>query len=68
MDGWPSQTLFNYDYQIINLSDREFEFIQACDQNKTQNRTIGQILTEITLDLATVRTMQKQGLIILTKC
>ncbi len=26
MDGWPSRCLFNYDYQIIKLSEAEFEF------------------------------------------
>lgn len=66
MDGWPSKCLFNYDYQIINLSDAEFAFIQECDRNSDSQRTVQQILGQIVLDLDVVRSLQKQQLIILT--
>lgn len=64
MDGWASRCLFNYDYQIINLSEAEFEFIQACEAGAA-TRTVGEILSEVKLNLASVRSLLAQGLIIL---
>ncbi len=66
MDGWPSKCLFNYDYQIINLSEQEFEFMQACDANSTQQRTVGEVLVGIKLGLEGVRSLLNQQLIVLT--
>lgn len=65
MDGWESRCLFNYDYQIINLSEAEFAFIKACDANQ-QQRTVKEILAEVPLSIDTVRNLQKQQLILLT--
>jgi len=66
MDGWPSKCLFNYDYQIINLSDAEFQFIQACEVNSNERKTVGEILAEIDLDLPGVRSLLNQQLIMLS--
>ena len=67
MEGWPSQCLFNYDYQIINLSDAEFAFLQACDENSSQQRTVAEILRDVELGLDGVRSLQQQQLIILSR-
>ncbi|MFP4123801.1 MAG: class I SAM-dependent methyltransferase [Coleofasciculus sp.] len=67
MEGWPSQCLFNYDYQIINLSDTEFAFLQACDENSSQQRTVAEILRDVELGLDGVRSLQQQQLIILSR-
>ncbi|MEQ8975868.1 MAG: class I SAM-dependent methyltransferase [Coleofasciculus sp. C1-SOL-03] len=67
MEGWPSQCLFNYDYQIINLSDAEFAFLQACDENSNQQRTVAEILKDVELGLDGVRSLQQQQLIILSE-
>jgi hypothetical protein len=74
MDGWPNKCLFNYDYQIINLSEEEFEFLQACDENSTEPallakgraRTVGEILKGVQLEMEGVRSLLKQQLIMLT--
>lgn len=66
MDGWPSQCVFNYDYQIVNLSDKEFQFLQACDANSAEYRSVKQILSEINLGLEGVRSLLNQQLIMLT--
>ena len=74
MDGWPNKCLFNYDYQIINLSEAEFEFLQACDDNSTEPaplakggaRTVGEILNGVQLGMEGVRSLLKQQLIMLT--
>ena len=66
MDGWPSQCVFNYDYQIVNLSDKEFQFLQACDANSVESRSVRQILSEVNLGLEGVRSLLNQQLIMLT--
>ncbi|MFB2879970.1 class I SAM-dependent methyltransferase [Floridanema aerugineum] len=66
MDGWPSKCLFNYDYQIVNLTEPEFQFLQACDNNTDKQQTLSEILTGIDLSLDKVRSQIQQQLIILT--
>jgi len=71
MNGWPSQSLLDYDYQLINLSEAEFEFLQACDANSTppdqgETKTVGEILSGVQLGLEEVRSLLKQQLILLT--
>jgi hypothetical protein len=65
MDGWPSQHLFSYDYQLVHLSDPEFQFMQACDANA--QRSVQALLAEVPLTLAQVRALQAQQLILLSQ-
>ncbi|MEH1934067.1 MAG: class I SAM-dependent methyltransferase [Nostoc sp.] len=62
IEGFPSQCFFNYDYQIVNLSVAEFEFMQKCDTNST----VAEILASVQLGLDGVRTLLQQQLILLT--
>ncbi|BBD69948.1 type 11 methyltransferase [Nostoc commune NIES-4072] len=62
LEGFPSQCFFNYDYQIVNLSVPEFEFMQKCDGSST----VVDILTGVQLGLDGVRTLLQQQLILLT--
>ncbi|MBD1856218.1 MULTISPECIES: class I SAM-dependent methyltransferase [Leptolyngbya] len=64
MDGWESRCLFNYDYQIINLAEDEFEFLKACDGNQTQS--VQEILSTVSISIDKVRSLQEQQLILLT--
>ncbi len=64
MDGWESHCLFNYDYQIINLPEEDFQFIKACDGNQT--KSVKDILAEVSISLEQVRSLQAQQLILLT--
>ena len=64
MDGWESRCLFNYDYQIINLSEEEFQFIKGCDGNQT--KSIKDILAEVPMSIKQVRSLQEQQLILLS--
>ncbi len=59
--GWPSQSLLNYDYQPVNLTDAEYQFLQECKGNKT----VQEILTKVSLELEGVRSLQKRQLVIL---
>ena len=63
MEGWPSQTLFNYDYQFVKLNEAQFQFLQECDRSST--RTVGEILQAVPLSLDEVRSLQNQQLVIL---
>jgi SAM-dependent methyltransferase len=62
IDGFPSQCLFNYDYQIVNLSVAEFEFMQKCDGKST----VAEILTKVQFGLDGVRNLMKLQMILLT--
>ncbi|MCV3217345.1 class I SAM-dependent methyltransferase [Plectonema radiosum NIES-515] len=62
IDGFPSRCIFNYDYQIINLSVSEFEFLLHCDQKAT----VREILQGVELGIEGVRSLQKQQVILLT--
>ena len=63
LQGWPSQSLFNYDYQIVDLSQMEFAFMQACERHET---TVGDLCDRLDFDLAAVRSLQQQQLLLLT--
>jgi hypothetical protein len=62
LEGFPSQCLFNGDYQIVNLSPTELEFMQSCNSNLT----VAEILVTVQLDLDKVRELLNQQLILLT--
>ncbi|MFB2978702.1 class I SAM-dependent methyltransferase [Microseira sp. BLCC-F43] len=66
MEGWPSQSLFNHDYQIVKLSETEFKFLQACDGNSAMQRTVNEILAEVEIGVEGVRSLVNQQLILLT--
>ncbi len=63
MEGWPGKSIFNYDYQVVSLSDAEFEFLQKCDGKAT----VEEILTQGELDLSGVRKLREQQLILLAQ-
>lgn len=65
IDGWPSSCLFNADYEIVRLSDHEFDFLKHCDANQSSNRTLADILTEVPVSLDQVRSLHTQRLITL---
>jgi hypothetical protein len=62
IEGFPSQCFFNYNYQIVNLSVAESEFMQKCDANST----VAEILAGVQLGLDEVRKLLQQQLILLT--
>ncbi|MBD2194339.1 MULTISPECIES: class I SAM-dependent methyltransferase [Calothrix] len=62
IEGFPSQCIFNYDYQIVNLSLAELEFLQRCNGNYT----VAAILADVQINLDDVRKLVKQQLILLT--
>jgi SAM-dependent methyltransferase len=65
MDGWNSRCLFNYDYQIVNLTEDEWSFLQACDTNQNHTHCVGDLLNQVPLGLDGVRSLLRQQLILL---
>ncbi|MBE9211410.1 class I SAM-dependent methyltransferase [Plectonema cf. radiosum LEGE 06105] len=63
IDGFPASSIFNYDYQLIRLSENEIAFMQNCDGNST----VKEILHKVQLDLEKIKELQKQQLIMLSK-
>ncbi|MBE9028680.1 methyltransferase domain-containing protein [filamentous cyanobacterium LEGE 11480] len=64
MEGWPSPTFFNFEYQLVKLSDAELEFVKATDGNTSQ--TVEQLLAATSIDLAAVRNLQELQVVLLT--
>ena len=69
LNGWPSQTLFDYNYQLASLSEAEYEFMKAIDTentDETDKKTVKDILAEVQFDLEGVRSLQSRQFILLT--
>lgn len=69
LNGWPSQTLFDSNYQLASLSEAEYEFMKACDTaetEKTPEKTVKDILAEVQFDLEGVRSLHTRQFILLT--
>jgi SAM-dependent methyltransferase len=62
MDNWESGCLFNYDYQVVTLNPTEVGFLKACDGVKT----VEMAAQEAGLDLAGVRSLVSQHLVLLS--
>jgi len=62
INGWPSQNILDKDYQMVNLSPEEFEFLQRCQGNAT----VGEILNQLDLDISIARALLEKQLVILT--
>ncbi|MEN9517453.1 MAG: hypothetical protein RLZZ381_41 [Cyanobacteriota bacterium] len=62
MQGFPSKTFFDFEFQMANLSDAEYEFMLACEKN--QAKTVKEILASCQLDLPGVRSLFDRQLII----
>ncbi|MEM8503489.1 MAG: class I SAM-dependent methyltransferase [Cyanobacteria bacterium P01_D01_bin.1] len=68
IEGWPSRSFFNYEYQVVSITEAEFAFMEKCDPQ--QRKSVADILAEIgtgtEMDgLKGVRSLQKRQLIML---
>ena len=67
LENWrDSPQFFNPDYHIVQLSDPEWQFMLACDDQDAYPKTVGALLANLDLDLAGVRTLHQQQLILLS--
>jgi SAM-dependent methyltransferase len=65
MQGWPSRSVFDYDYQYVDLTAAEFAFLEHCDR-AVATATVADCLQDTGLDLAGVRSLQSRQLILLS--
>ena len=65
MTGWIAQSILDYEFQPVHLSEAEFDFLKICDANPGAKLTVGAILPQVDLDLSAVRSLQKRQLLIL---
>jgi 2-polyprenyl-3-methyl-5-hydroxy-6-metoxy-1,4-benzoquinol methylase len=65
MQGFPSQSFLDFEYQMVHLSDAEYEFMLACDRN-TEKHTVRELLANCQLNLTEVRSLFQRQLIILS--
>jgi SAM-dependent methyltransferase len=65
--GWKdSPNFFDYNYQLARISDTEWKFLLACDENQTKQQTVAQILQSVNASLDDVRSLQKQQILLLS--
>lgn len=63
MEGWPSRSFFNYDYQVVSVSEAEYSFLEKCLPEA--GKTVAAVVSESGLPLEGVRLLQSRGLIVL---
>lgn len=65
LSGWPGRSFFGPDYQVVDLSDREYDFLQACEAHRGE-LTVAELLKLAPLELDSVRSLQRQQLLLLS--
>lgn len=70
MEGWPSQSIFDHNYQIISLDAKEFEVLQGCDRNNNlgadQSLTpVAELISQAGVPLDALRQLHQRQLILL---
>ncbi len=68
IEGWPSRSFFNYEYQVVAITEAESAFMEKC--NPQQGRSVADILAETAAGtevegLERVRSLQSRQLIML---
>ena len=66
MEGWESRNLFNADYELVSLSEEEFNLLKAINENGEKQHSLREIITEVGGNLSEARSLHKQKLITLT--
>lgn len=60
-----SPDFFDYNYQLVKVSDPEWKFLLACTDNHNQKKSVAQILESIEANLDDVRSLRMQQIILL---
>lgn len=67
MSGWPSKSFFDYDYQLVKLTDPEYDFLSRCaDPGITNADTVAELIADGDVTLDDVRSLQRRQLIVLS--
>ncbi|HIK45828.1 MAG TPA: class I SAM-dependent methyltransferase [Leptolyngbyaceae cyanobacterium M65_K2018_010] len=66
MEGWPSSSIFDHNYQFVKLSSVAIEVLAACDRAQAAAPiTVAQLLGQSSVTLEDIRQLQRQQLILL---
>lgn len=68
MTGWPSRSLFDYNYQPLELTEAEFKFLQAVESPEFAGKTVKQILEHLNheeINPNLVQDLQRRQLLVL---
>lgn len=65
MQGFPSQSFLDFEYQMVYLTEAEYQFMLACHQNTEHQVSVREILNQCDLDLEGVRSLFNRQLVIL---
>jgi len=71
MEGWPSRSFFNFDYQVISINEDEFNLLEACAPagGADGQKSVGEIIAALGLKVAEgldlVRSLQARQLVLL---
>jgi SAM-dependent methyltransferase len=69
MDGWECPHVFNFEYQLIKLTEAEMTFLRICETNRSgvePKVNVGEAIGQSGLELADVRRLQDLQMILLT--
>ena len=66
MNWQDSPQFFNPDYQLVKLDPPKWDFLRACDGNQSRRHTVADLLQSVDSNLAAVRSLHQQQLILLT--
>jgi SAM-dependent methyltransferase len=69
MDGWECPHVFNFEYQLIKLTEPEMAFLRICEMNRSgvePKVNVGEAIGQSGLELADVRRLQDLQMILLT--
>ena len=71
IEGWPSRSFFNYEYQVVSITEEEFALMERCAKPNDDSAevTVAEVLAALGQEgadgLARVRSLQKRQLIML---
>jgi SAM-dependent methyltransferase len=63
ISGWPGTSLFNFEYQVVQLAPEELAFLEACEGNIDQS--VGTLMAQAGVGADRVRHLQTLQLILL---
>ncbi|MEO0351646.1 MAG: class I SAM-dependent methyltransferase [Cyanobacteria bacterium P01_A01_bin.15] len=67
MSGWPAKRFFDYDYQLVTVTDAEYRFLTRCaEPGETAAETVADLIAETDLTPDDVRSLQSRQLIVLS--
>jgi SAM-dependent methyltransferase len=65
LDGWPGETIFDFEYKVVKLLPAEMSFLQAIDGEKTVAEILQELSGDSSVDLSVVRSLRQRQIILL---